>query len=93
MFDTLRFPAAVALLHAGCGFGVARDDGGTATVVVTRPDGRSRTRFFENGAFLGADTSQADGYHDTASTKQGDLFEVRDGEARYVIFDAVIFGG
>jgi len=76
-----------------CGFGVARDGGGTATVMVTRPDGRNRALFFENGDFLGADTSEADGYHDTAATKQGDVFEVRVGPERYEIFEAVIFGG
>jgi hypothetical protein len=75
-----------------CGFGVARDGGGAATVVVTRPDGRHRTLFFEDGDFLNADTSQADGYPNTAATKQGDRFEVRVGEERYEIFDAVIFG-
>ena len=76
-----------------CGFGVAREGGGTATVVVTGPDGRNRTLFFEKGDFLGADTSEADGYHDTAATKQGDLFKVRVGPERYEIFEAVIFGG
>jgi hypothetical protein len=76
-----------------CGFGVARDGGGTATVVVTRPDGRNRALFFENGDFLSADTNEADSYPDTAATKQGDLYEVRVGEERYEIFEAVIFGG
>jgi hypothetical protein len=76
-----------------CGFGVARDGGGTATVVVTRPDGRNRALFFENGNLVGADTSEADGYHDTAATKRGDLFEARVGTERYEIFEVVVFGG
>ena len=76
-----------------CGFGVARDGGGTATVMVTRPDGRNRALFFENGNLVGADTSEADSYHDTAATKQGDLFEVRVGAERYEIFEVVVFGG
>jgi uncharacterized protein YraI len=76
-----------------CGFGVARDGGGTATVVVARPDGRDRALFFENGDFRSADTGEADGYPDTAATKQGDRYEVRVGEERYEIFEAVIFGG
>lgn len=76
-----------------CGFGVARDGGGNATIMVTRPDGRNRALFFENGNFVGADTSHANGYHDTAATKQGDLFEVRVGAERYEIFEVVVFGG
>jgi hypothetical protein len=76
-----------------CGFGVARDGGGTATVVVIKPDGRTRALFFENGSFVGADTSEADGSRETAATKQGDLFEVRVGAERYEIFEIVVFGG
>ncbi len=76
-----------------CGFGVARQSGGTATVVVTRPDGRNRALFFEGGEFVGADTSQADGYPEYSATKRGDRFTIRVGDERYEIPDAVVFGG
>lgn len=76
-----------------CGFGVARDGGGTATIVVTQPDGRTRTLFFEGGDFLSADTSQADGYPKTSATKETDLFMIRVGDERYEVPDAVVFGG
>ncbi len=84
--------------HAGqptapCAFGVARESGGSATVVVTRPDGITRALFFIDGEFLSADTSQADGYPEYDATKEADLFFVRVGEERYEIPDAVIFGG
>lgn len=76
-----------------CGFGVAREGGGTATVVVTKPDDIDRMLFFQNGEFLGANTSQADGYPDYGATKDGDVFRVSVGDERYEIVEAVIFGG
>jgi len=84
--------------HAGqsmrdCRFQVSREGGGTATVVITRPDGVNRALFFENGRFLSADTSQADGYPDYRGDRRGDMTIVTVGEERYEIPDAVIFGG
>lgn len=76
-----------------CPFGVARAGGGTATVMITRPDGRTRALFFQKGRFLSADTSQADGYPDVHAEKQGDLTLIRVGPERYEIPDALIFGG
>jgi uncharacterized protein YraI len=76
-----------------CGFGVARDGGGTATVVVTRPDGRKRALFFQNGAFIAADTSQADGYPQYSATRAAGVYTIRVGDERYEVFDAVVFGG
>jgi hypothetical protein len=76
-----------------CDFRVTREAGGTATVVVTRPDGVPRALFFENGRFLSADTSQADGYPEYRATRRGDLTMVTVGEERYEVPDAVIFGG
>jgi uncharacterized protein YraI len=76
-----------------CDFGVARGGGGDATVVVTRPDGTTRALFFARGAFLSADTSQADGYPPAGATRQGDLNLISVGEERYEIPDAVILGG
>lgn len=76
-----------------CAFGVARAGGGYATVVVTRPDGRTRAIFFRMGRPLGADTSQADGYPEFSATKESDLNLIRIGGERYEIPDAVILGG
>ncbi len=76
-----------------CDFGVARAGGGFATVVVTKPDGVKRALFFGNGEFVGADTSQADGYPEYSGRKEADLHLIRVGDERYEIPDAVIFGG
>lgn len=76
-----------------CELGVARAGGGYATVVVTRPDGSKRAIFFRMGRPLGADTSEADGYHDFRADKEGDLHRIQVGPERYEIPDAVILGG
>jgi hypothetical protein len=76
-----------------CDFGVARGPGGEATLIVTRPDGTTRALFFQNGQFLSADTSQADGYPDYGATREGDLFVITVGEERYEVPDAAVFGG
>lgn len=76
-----------------CEFGVARAGGGYATVVIQRPSGPSRAIFFRMGKPIGADTSQADGYPEFRTSKEGDLHMIRIGEERYEIPDAVIFGG
>jgi hypothetical protein len=76
-----------------CDFGVARAGGGTATVVVTRPDGRKRTIFFEKGQATGADLSQADGDLQFGVSKEADLFKIQAGRERYEFPEAVIFGG
>jgi len=76
-----------------CALGVAREGGGTATVVVTHPDGFRRALFFVEGKFLSADTSQSDGYPEYSATKESDLNFIRVGPERYEIPDAVTFGG
>lgn len=76
-----------------CDFRVTREGNGTATIVVTKPDGVTRALFFENGRFLSADTSQADGYPEYGASRSGDLSIVRVGEERYEVPDAVIYGG
>jgi heat shock protein HslJ len=78
---------------ARCEFGVARAGGGYATVVVRFPDGRTRAIFFRMGRPIGADTSQADGYKEFQTSKEGDLNFVRVGDERYEIPDAVVLGG
>lgn len=77
-----------------CAFGVARAGGGDATVIVTKPDGRTRAIFVTRGIPLGTDSSQADpASFDFRATKEADLHFIRIGPERYEIPDAVIFGG
>ena len=76
-----------------CNFGVARGPGGSATVVVTRPDGRTRAIFFEKGKAVSADLSQADGNMLFRATKRGDLYLIEAGDERYEVPEAVVFGG
>jgi hypothetical protein len=75
-----------------CPAGVKRQGGGTADVTVTKPDGRTRTIFFQNGRAVSADVSQAD-YGKFSATRQGDLNIIRIGQERYEIPDALPFGG
>lgn len=75
-----------------CAFGVVRQGGGTGTVTVTKPDGRTRSIFFEKGRAVGYDMSQAD-RGEFSAAKQGDLSIIRIGAERYEIPDAAIFGG
>jgi len=78
---------------AQCDFGVARAGGGYATVVITRPDGRTRVLFFRMNRAIGADTSQADTYPEFSATREGDLHLIRVGGERYEVPDAVVLGG
>ena len=75
-----------------CPFGVKRQGNGSGTVIVTKPDGRTRAIFFEKGTATGTDVSEADP-GDFKAEKQGDLSIVRIGKERYEIPNAVIFGG
>ncbi len=76
-----------------CEFGVARAGGGYATVVVKRPDGRTRAIFFRMGRPLGADVAESEGRRDFGATKEGDVHRIRVGPERYEIADAIVFGG
>jgi hypothetical protein len=91
---TGNIPCAMAASQpmGSCPFGVTREGTGSGTVTITKPDGRTRAIFFENGTAAGADVSQADPGAFRA-TRQGDLTTVRIGDERYEIPDAVIFGG
>ena len=75
-----------------CDFGVAREGGGTAAVVVTRPDGTTRALFFTDGRFESADTSQANGYPEYGASREADLNLIRVGAERYEIPEVVVFG-
>ena len=75
-----------------CHAGVRRQGGGSAMVTVTKPDGRTRTIYFEKGWARGYDQSQADTGKFSA-TKKGDLNIIHIGHERYEIIDALPFGG
>jgi len=75
-----------------CSYGVIREVKGSAMVTITKPDGRTRTVFFEDGKATGYDQSQADP-GEFSFTKEGDLFIIHIGHERYEIPEAVIFGG
>jgi len=76
-----------------CEFGVARAGGGYATVVVKKPNGRTRAIFFRMGRPIGADVSESEGRLKFSATKDADLHRIRVGQERYEIPDAVILGG
>ena len=76
-----------------CAFEVARESGGSATVKVVLPSGKTRFIYFEKGKALGADLSQADGDMTFKAKKEGDVFKIRTGKERYEIIEAVVFGG
>lgn len=76
-----------------CPLGVARAGGGTATVAITRPDGRKRLIFFTKGKATGADLSQADGNVQFRATKEADLYRIQIGDERYEFPESVVFGG
>jgi hypothetical protein len=75
-----------------CDFGVARAGGGYATVVIKKPDGRTRAIFFRMGAPIGAGTSEADGYSEFSATKESGLHIIHIGDERYEIPDTVVLG-
>jgi hypothetical protein len=76
-----------------CQAAVARDPGGTATMVITRPDGRKRFIFFQKGKAIGADLSQADGSQHFHATRKDDMYLIEAGHERYEIIEALVFGG
>jgi hypothetical protein len=74
------------------GAGVKRQGQGAAIVTITRPDGRSRTIFFETGRVTGYDQGEADSGKLSVS-RQGDLNIIQIGPECYEIPDALPFGG
>ncbi|RVT83855.1 hypothetical protein [Inhella crocodyli] len=76
-----------------CNASVTREGNGSATVMVTRPDGRTRAIFFDKGRPLSADLSQADGSMHFKGSKRGDMFHIEAGNERYEFPEAVVFGG
>ena len=75
-----------------CEFCVAHAGGGYATVVIKKPDSRTRAIFFRMGKPIGTDTSQADGYPKFCASKKSDLHRIGIGNERYEIPAAVVLG-
>jgi hypothetical protein len=77
-----------------CQMGVARDGGGSATVAITRPDGRKRFIFFEKGKAVSADLSQADGNMAFRATRTANgMYRIDAGDEHYEFPESVVFGG
>lgn len=76
-----------------CEFGVVREGNGNGSVSITWPDGGTRVIYFENGTPVSYDQSQAEAGATMAVTKDGDTAIVTIGDNRFLIPDAVIWGG
>ena len=76
-----------------CDFGVARESKGTATVMITKPDGSQRQIIFIHGQATTVDQNEASSYPELSLSREGDLNFIRIGSERYEIPDAVIYGG
>jgi membrane-bound inhibitor of C-type lysozyme len=75
--------------NESCTFGVIRQGNGNAVVDITTPSGRAFSIYFENG-----DAYKVEGgLGEFSRTRQGDETLVYVGQERYIIPDAVIFGG
>ena len=76
-----------------CDFGVVREGDGSGYVKVFWPEGGNRVLFFEDGAPVAFDRSEADGEAEMTVAKQADLFLVRIGDERFEIPEAAMSGG
>lgn len=76
-----------------CEFGVIREGNGTGSVTVFWPDAGSRVIYFEGGQAVAYDRSQADGDKELTVTRNADNSIVFVGDERYVLPDAIIYGG
>jgi len=66
---------------------------GYATVVIRKPNGRTRAIFFRMGRPIGADVSESEGRLEFRATTEGDVHRIRIGDERYEITDAIVLGG
>ncbi|MGA9252111.1 MAG: SH3 domain-containing protein [Roseobacter sp.] len=76
-----------------CAFGVTRQGNGTGAVTIEWPEGGSRTIFFEAGTPVSYDQSQADRGREMTVSRDGDTTIIFIGDARFVIPDAIVWGG
>jgi hypothetical protein len=85
-------PAANAA-ETRCPFGVIRQGGGTGSVQLTLPDGTIRVLQFSNGTPVAVDAFAGAAAPVLGTAREGDSSIVTLGDQRFVIPDAVIFGG
>lgn len=90
--DVPCVPAAGAA-ETLCAFGVVREGGGTGSVQLTLPDGATRTVRVENGVPVAVDPAPGETAPPMSTVREGDSSIVTIGDQRFVIPDAVIFGG
>jgi len=76
-----------------CEFGVVREGNGDGMVLVFWLWGGPRAIFFENGTPVRYDQSEADRGKTMTVAREGDASIVAIGDERYVLPDAIIFGG
>lgn len=76
-----------------CEFGVIREGNGNGMVMIFWPDGGTRTISFAAGLPVSYDQSQADAGKDMTVTRDRDSSVVFIGSERYVLPDAIIYGG
>ncbi|MDD7911241.1 hypothetical protein PUV47_15030 [Pseudovibrio exalbescens] len=90
----LRCAIATAPDVNRCSFGVIRRGEGSATIVVTKPDLTTRGLYFEKGNFTRADDFNPMNAEEVRqATREGDETIVQLGQDRFVIYDAILFGG
>ncbi len=75
-----------------CLFGVARSDGGDATVAVTFANGFKRMLFFTNAAFISADTTMSGTGFDTDWRMEDNRHFIRVEDQRYEVPTSIITG-
>ena len=85
-------PAAGAA-NTRCAFGVIRQGGGSGSVQLTLPDGSTRVLQFRDGTPVAVDADAGAQAPMLSAAREGDSSIVTLGDQRFVIPDAVIFGG
>ena len=78
---------------AQCDVGIVREGNGNGFLIVFWPDAGNRVLYFEDGAVVRYDESEADGGARLRVERDGDIQIVTIGDARFEIFDAMMFGG
>jgi hypothetical protein len=76
-----------------CDFGVKREGGGKGWITVFWPDGGNRVIFFEMNKPSSYDQSEADGGAKMTVDENNGIFNVKIGDQRFELFEAIMAGG
>jgi hypothetical protein len=76
-----------------CDFGVKREGGGKGSITVFWPDGGNRVIFFEGNRPSSYDKSEADGGAKMTVDENNGIFNVKIGDQRFELFEAIMAGG